>query len=134
MAENTKGLLDKGDALGEGAARLGQVIESVKRQQTAPVETVRPQSANPLLSESPGEEWAKRFQTQIIGPETKGRSASEFAPIPKRLVLPQGPSEVLAAPRAPEIAPKLAIGAPDLRFGRPEKPKSSWFARVFLGR
>jgi len=39
-------------------------------------------------------------------------------------------AESLAPPRAAEIAPKVSAAAPDVRFGRVEKPGKSWLGRM----
>ena len=86
-------------------------------------------AANPLLSAGPGGEWARRSQTQAIGPEAGPLSATELALVPRGLILPI--AENLAPPRAAEIAPKVSVAAPEVRFGRVEKSWKSWLGRMF---
>jgi hypothetical protein len=133
MAEKPKTLLEggAGDALGEGAARFEKVIDGVKRQHAVTPEPTRTPAANPLLSASPGEEWARRFQSQAIGPMPSPLSAGELAPVPRAMIMPAIAPENPILPRAANIAPKASVGAPNIRFGGPEKPRKSWLARVF---
>jgi hypothetical protein len=136
MAEKPKTLLEGGaaDALGEGAARFEKVIEGVKRQHAVTPEPTRAPAANPLLSAGPGEEWARRYQSQAIGPMPDPLSAGELAPVPRALIMRAITPENPILSRAAEIAPKVSVGAPDIRFGRGEKPRKSWLGRMFSRR
>ncbi len=131
MAEKPKSLLEGGavDALGEGAARFERVIDSVKRQHAVVPEKSHAPAGNPLLSASPGEEWARQYQTQVIGPDARRITPAELSPVARAMILPA--SDNLAPPRVAEIAPKVAVGRPDIRFGQAEKPKKSWLGRMF---
>ena len=133
MPGKDKRLLEKGaaDALGEGALRFEKVIENVRRGNAPARDARQAPASNPLLSASPGEEWARQFQTQVIGPETGRLSAVSFAIVPKRFVLPSGEEPVVPR-QSQQFAPKLAMDKPDLRFGRPSKPpRRSLLSRLF---
>ena len=139
MAEKPKSLLEGGatnalaNALGEGAARFDQLIESVKAQYAPPSESVAKRDSNPLLHVSPGEEWSRNFQSQSIGPNVQSLSLSDLAPVPRAMVVP--PVSEIVPSRAAEIAPKPVMAAPmGARLGKPErlvKPKTSWLGRMF---
>ena len=136
MAEKPKSLLEGGpaDALGRGAARFDQLIESVKAQYAAPAEAAAPPASNPLLHVSPGEAWSRNFQSQAIGPNAAGIALSELASVPRAVLVPAAADIVPG--RAAEIAPRT-VGAASLsvQLGRPEKlaerPRRSWLGRLF---
>jgi hypothetical protein len=136
MTEKPKSLLEGGpaNALGEGAARFDQLIESVKAQYAPPsADAARPVAANPLLHVSPGEAWSRNFQSQSIGPNVPGLRLSDLAPVPRAMVVPPAPDIVPS--RAAEIAPRPVVAAPMAeRLGKPEKlvkPRQSWLGRMF---
>lgn len=135
MAEKPKSLLESGpaNALGEGAARFDQLIESVKTQFAPPREGVAPRESNPLLHVSPGEEWSRNFQSQSIGPNVQSLSLSDLAPVPRAMILPQAPEIVPS--KAAGIAPRPVAAAPmGAQLGKPEKlvkPRTSWLGRMF---
>lgn len=144
MAEKPKSLLEGGpvNALGEGAARFDKLIEEVRAGRAAPVEAPPAEIANPLLPESPGESWARNFQSQSIGPETRGVALSDLAPVPRAMIVPPIAAADIAPSRTADIAPdrvaevvppKPAAGAPmGLRVGKPEETrKRSWLGRMF---
>lgn len=139
MAEKTKSLLEGGplNALGEGAARFDRLIESVKtqQQQTPPAEPVAAPAPNPLLHASPGEEWARRFQSQAIGPEQWGVSLGDLAPVPKALLVPPMPTPDFVPERAADLPPRPAapvLEAPlGTQLGKSEKPRRSFLGRLF---
>jgi hypothetical protein len=143
MAEKMKSLLEGGplNALGEGAARFDRLIESVKAQQLpmpAP-EPVAAPAPNPLLHASPGEEWARRFQSQAIGPEQWGVSLSDLVAVPKAMLVPPIPMPDFVpertAERAADLPPRPAapvLEAPlGTKMGKPEKPRRSFLGRLF---
>ena len=134
MADNSRTLLEQGagDALGEGAARFERVIESVKRQQAVAPEAL-PQTiaVNPLLSASPGEEWARRFQTQAIGPDFGPINPGELPSAARAMILPAIEREAVIPSRTSEFVPKRAVEPVEIGFGRPQKPKKSWIGRMF---
>ena len=135
MAEKPKSLLESGatNALGEGAARFDQLIESVKAQYAPPATGTVPRESNPLLHVSPGEEWSRNFQSQSIGPNAQSLSLSDLAPVPRAMIVPTAPEIVPS--RAGEIAPRPVVAAPmGAQLGKPEKlvkPKTSWLGRMF---
>jgi hypothetical protein len=136
MTEKPKSLLEGGpaNALGEGAARFDQLIESVKAQYAPPsADAVPPVAANPLLHVSPGEAWSRNFQSQSIGPNVQGLRLSDLAPVPRAMVVPPAPEIVPS--RASEIASRPVVAAPMAeRLGKPEKlvkPRQSWLGRMF---
>lgn len=137
MADERKGLLEKGaaDGLAEGAAYFDRLIESVRLNRNPPSPQAPAALSNPLLSASPGEAWAKEFQTQSIGPEGGRTAVVDFAPLPKWVVVPPPPD---AFPAARAFAPKIDLAppkdfVPEKRFAEPETPRRSWLRRVFLG-
>jgi hypothetical protein len=135
MAEKPKSLLEGGpaNALGEGAARFDQLIETVKAQYAPPGEAVQNFATNPLLHVGPGEQWSRNFQSQSIGPNVQSLSLSDLAPVPRAMIVPSAPEIVL--PKAAEIAPRPGMAAPMAeQFARPEKlvkPRQSWLGRMF---
>lgn len=136
MTEKPKSLLEGGpaNALGEGAARFDQLIESVKAQYAPPsADAAQPVAANPLLHVSPGEAWSRNFQSQSIGPNVQGLRLSDLAPVPRAMVVPPAPDIIPS--RAAEIAPRPVVAAPMAeRLGKPEKlvkPRQSWLGRMF---
>ena len=143
MAEKMKSLLEGGplNALGEGAARFDRLIESVKLQQqpTPAQEPVAAPAPNPLLHASPGEEWARRFQSQAIGPEQWGVSLGDLAPVPKAMLVPPMPTPDFVPERTTERAADLpprpaapVLEAPlGTQLGKQEKPRRSFLGRLF---
>jgi len=136
MAGNTKSLLEQGpaNALGEGAARFDRLIEDVKASQSpAPVRTTSAVIPNPLLSVSPGEEWSRQFQSQSFGPEVRGISYADLAPVPRAMVMPEIAPDVV--PRhSTAFAPTSVLQAMGSEIGRrPEKPRRSWLGRLLHG-
>jgi hypothetical protein len=136
MPENTKSLLEQGpaNALGEGAARFDRLIEDVKASQSpAPVRTTTAVIANPLLSVSPGEEWSRQFQSQSFGPEVRGVSYSDLAPVPRAMVMPELAPDIVPQ-RSTAFAPKSALQGMGSEIGkRPERPRRSWLGRMLHG-
>ena len=137
MAENRKSLLDEGaanalgNALGEGAARFDRLIERVKASQSAtPAPTATAVLPNPLLSESPQEEWSRQFQSQSFGPEARGISYSDLASVPRAMLVPAVAPDIVPS-RTAEIAPRPAFQALGAEIGKkPEKPRRSWLGRM----
>jgi hypothetical protein len=139
MPEKPKSLLEGGpmNALDAGAARFDRLIEEVRAQRAAPTHT--PSAAptsNPLLPVSPGEAWARNFQSHSIGPETLGVSVSDLTPVPRAALIPPAPAaEVVPARAAEVIAPRPVEVAPmSVQIGRGdrlERPKRSWLGRMF---
>jgi hypothetical protein len=135
MAEKPKSLLEGGpaNALGEGAARFDQMIESVKTQFAPPSAGTQKFATNPLLHVSPGEEWSRNFQSQSIGPNVQSLSLSDLASVPRSAFAPQA-SEIVPS-RTAEFAPKPVVAAPmGAQLGMPEKlvkPRRSWLGRMF---
>jgi len=137
MAEKPKSLLEGGpaNALGAGAARFDQLIESVKAQYAPPAEgATAPLATNPLLHVSPGEAWSRNFQSQSIGPNVQSLALSDLAAVPRAMVVPPAPE--IVPPKAAEIAPRPVLAAPmAVQLGRPEKlaerPRRSWLGRLF---
>lgn len=142
MAEKPKSLLEGGspnrgpaDALGAGAARFDQLIESVKAQYATPGDAAPPPASNPLLHVSPGETWSRNFQSQSIGPNAQSLARSDLASIPRGAIVP--PASEILSNRAAEIAPRPGIVAAPMavQLGRPEKlvekPRTSWLGRLF---
>ena len=140
MAEKPKSLLEGGpanalgaNALGEGAARFDQLIETVKAQYAPPGESTQTFATNPLLHVSPGENWSRNFQSQSIGPNVQSLSLSDLAPVPRGMIVPTAPEIVPS--RAAEFAPRPVVAAPMAeQLGRPErlvKPRRSWLGRMF---
>lgn len=138
MAEKPKSLLDGGpaNALGEGAARFDQMIESMRAQQAAPAD-VRPATApNPLLHVGPREAWSRQFQSQGIGPEEKGLSLADLAPVPNAMLVPPVSGQAIVPDRAAEIAPRPTIAPMGAQIGRSDKfepRRRSWLGRMFRG-
>jgi hypothetical protein len=138
MAEKPKSLLEGGpmNALDAGAARFDRLIEEVRAQRAAPAQapSAMPVS-NPLLPISPGEAWARNFQSHSIGPEARGVSVSDLAPVPRAALIPPAadivPTRTMetAVPRPVETAAPMSvqIGKAD----RLERPKKSWLGRMF---
>ena len=137
MAEKPKSLLEKGapNALSEGAARFDRLIESVKAQQMPAAEVSAPPTPNPLLHSSPGEEWARRFQSQAIGPEQMRVSLGDLAPVPKAMLVPPMPAREIVPERRAEFAPPSVAPGREMplgtQLGKPEKPRRSFLARLF---
>ena len=136
MSDERKSLLDKGavDGLADGAAHFDRLIESVRLNRIPPSQHAPAAVSNPLLSASPGEAWAREFQTQSIGPEGGRTAMVDFAPVPKFVVVPP-PPETLLSTR--EFAPKIDLAPPKdfvprKRLKETESPKRSWLRRVFL--
>ena len=135
MAEKPKSLLEGGpaNALGEGAARFDQLIETVKAQYAPPGGNTQTFATNPLLHVSPGENWSRNFQSQSIGPNVQSMSLSDLAPVPRGMIVPTAPE--IVPPRAAEFAPKPVVAAPMAeQLGKPErlvKPRQSWLGRMF---
>ena len=137
MAEKPKSLLEGGpaNALGEGAARFDQLIDSVKAQYATPADAApAPQASNPLLHVSPGEAWSRNFRSESIGPNAQGLALSDLAAVPRGAIVPPAPE--IVPPRAAEIAPRPVVAAPmGAQLGRPEKllerPRRSWLGRLF---
>ncbi|HUO91981.1 MAG TPA: hypothetical protein VMU22_03625 [Rhizomicrobium sp.] len=138
MAEKPKSLLDGGpaNALDAGAARFDRLIEEVRAQHAAPAQAPAAPQSNPLLPVSPGEAWARNFQSHSIGPETRGVALSDLAAVPRAAIVPPvsaadlvpGRSAEAVAPKAVETAPmSVQIGRGD----RLERPKTSWLGRMF---
>jgi hypothetical protein len=139
MAGKPKSLLEGGphNALGEGAARFDRLIDEVRAQRAAPVQAPPAPAANPLLPESPGETWARNFRSQSIGPETRGVSLSDLAPVPRAMIVPPMTAGDIAPGRKADIVPQKPAAAPmGLKIGKPErdvKPRKSWLGRMFGG-
>ena len=134
MPEKPKSLLEGGpaDALGEGAARFAQLIESVKAQQAAPVEAARATTPNPLLRESPGETWSRNFQSQSIAPGMGGFGPSDLAPVPRAMIVPPISASDIVPSRTAEIAPRPAVASMGTQMGKPpETRRRSWLGRMF---
>jgi hypothetical protein len=133
MTEKPKSLLEGGpaNALGEGAARFDQLIESVKTQFAPTASGTQTFATNPLLHVSPGENWSRNFQSQSIGPNVQSLSMSDLAPVPRGMIVPTAPEIVPAA----EIVPRPVVAAPmSAQFGKPTslvKPRPSWLGRMF---
>lgn len=133
MIENTKSLLENSGSgsFAESAARLEQLIQTVKLQQTEARPKPAAAAQNPLLAVSPDEEWSRKFQSQGIGPEPGGLNLSELAAVPRAAIMPDIDPLRAAIPKrevAPAvIAPAATIGA---SRGKPEHPRRSWFARL----
>jgi hypothetical protein len=136
VAESSKGLTDglKGDALGEGAARLERIIETVKNNHAQPARTVNQAvGANPLLAAGPGEEWSRRFQSNPIGPDPRGLSISDFAEIPRATIIP-APTADLVPQGFGGTGSKLRTPALGAQIGKPAAPKRSWLGRLLRRR
>jgi hypothetical protein len=139
MAEKPKSLLEGGstnalgNALGEGAARFDQLIETVKAQYAPPADGTQKFATNPLLHASPGEAWSRNFQSQSIGPNVQSLALSDLASVPRAMVLPTAPE--IVPPRAADIASRPVVSAPmSNQLGKPErlvKPRQSWLGRMF---
>jgi hypothetical protein len=139
MAEKPKSLLEGGstnalgNALGEGAARFDQLIETVKAQYAPPADGTQKFATNPLLHVSPGEAWSRNFQSQSIGPNVQSLALSDLAPVPRAMVLPTAPE--IVPPRTADIASRPVVTAPmSNQLGKPErlvKPRQSWLGRMF---
>jgi hypothetical protein len=139
MAEKPKSLLEGGstnalgNALGEGAARFDQLIETVKAQYAPPADGTQKFATNPLLHVSPGEAWSRNFQSQSIGPNVQSLALSDLASVPRAMVLPTAPD--IVPPRAADIASRPVVSAPMAnQLGKPErlvKPRQSWLGRMF---
>jgi hypothetical protein len=139
MAEKPKSLLEGGstnalgNALGEGAARFDQLIETVKAQYAPPADGTQKFATNPLLHVSPGEAWSRNFQSQSIGPNVQSLALSDLASVPRAMVLPTAPE--IVPPRAADIASRPVVSAPmSNQLGKPErlvKPRQSWLGRMF---
>lgn len=137
MSEERKGLLENGaaDGLAEGAAHFERLIESVRLNRNPPPLQTPAALTNPLLSASPGEAWAKEFQTQSIGPDGGRTAVVDFAPLPKLVVVPPPPEMF---PAAREFAPRIDLAppkdfVPQRRLAEADRPRRSWLRRVFLG-
>lgn len=134
MAEKPKSLLEGGpaDALGAGAERFAQLIESVKAQQAAPIAEAPAVAPNPLLQESPGEAWSRRFQSQSIGPEFGRLSASDLSPVPRAMIVPPMSASDVVPDRRAEIAPRPTLAPMGNQIGKPPEPRRrSWLGRMF---
>jgi hypothetical protein len=139
MAEKPKSLLEGGstnalgNALGEGAARFDQLIETVKAQYAPPADGTQKFATNPLLHVSPGEAWSRNFQSQSIGPNVQSLALSDLASVPRAMVLPT--AQEIVPPRAADIASRPVVTAPmSNQLGKPErlvKPRQSWLGRMF---
>ena len=143
MTEKPKSLLEGGpanalgaNALGEGAARFDQMIETVKAQYAPPSDGTQKFATNPLLHVSPGEAWSRHFQSQSIGPIAPGLALSDLAAVPRAAIVPPAPEIVPS--RAAEIAPRPVVVAAEpmaVHLGKPqklvEKPRASWLGRLF---
>lgn len=132
MADNPKSLLDQParGAFAEGAARFERLIQSVKVQQADNGPSPAALPDNPLLAVSPEEEWSRQFRSVGIGPERRGLSPSDLAPLPRAMALPEfvAPKPAVAAAPTAELAPKpAAIGA---GMGKSEPPRRSWLGRM----
>lgn len=134
MADKPKSLLEGGpaNALGEGAARFEQLIESVKAQHAAPVDAAPAVKANPLLQESPGEAWSRRFQSQSIGPDIARFDPADLAPVPRAMIVPPISASDIVPDRRAEIAPRPGMAPMAMHIGKKaEAPRRSWLSRMF---
>ncbi|HWU26445.1 MAG TPA: hypothetical protein VN154_08585 [Rhizomicrobium sp.] len=137
MSDERKSLLEKasGDSLAEGAAHFDRLVESAKLNRMSPRAEALTAAPNPLLPASPGEAWAKQFQTQSIGPDAGRTAMVDFAPLSAKMVVIPPPPEAILPER--QFAPQMDLAPPsdfrpEKRFGTPERPKRrSWLRRLF---